>query len=1001
MQFSEIFVRRPVMATAVNLVLLIMGIVSYHHLELRHKPNVANNEVEISTTYPGANSSAVEHQVTKPLEDALSGIDGIKKLTSTSQDNHSHIFIRFKSGIDNNKALGQVRDRVFATLSSLPEAVKRPEINEQGENRSEIVYLKFEDKTRSIPALSDYIRRVVEDRLRLIDGVASVSHFGNQLYLIAIKPDPALLAEHGITIKEVVDALKREKTFASAGEIEGVTAKEAVILTAAVEKPTDFADIIVKWGPQGKITIGNVAEVSVSEKTTSLKVREDGQNIVGLGVLAKPQANPLLVAKRVYSFIENLNKTMPPSMKGIVSFDATRSFLASFTEIRHTLWESIVLVGIIVILSLASGRAALLPMITVPLCLVGSFGLMWLLGFSINPVTLLALVLAVGLVVDDAIVVVENIYRHMEEGLSAFQAALVSMREISFAVVVMTLTLAAVYLPLLFQADESAVLFREFAWTLAGSVIISGFVALTLTPALGGKFLKSTHKVVFWELLASRYRKGLESALQHPIKIILLLVIMAALGIIGFQRLPSELIPYEDEGYLFGSLYANNSVTESVRESWFRNLEALLAKVPERERVLTGVWQDQWMWWNLILKPTAERSRSSLEIAKSLRPALRSIVGPDIQINDNPSLSGDDSFKIIIQYAGSQEQLLQAASNIMSEARKQPGFDAIFSEQTWEKPRLKVTVDRALAAELGVGIDAIEDTLYTFLSGRKATDFNFQGLDYDVLVRAPLRYRAELANLNAYFVAGAEGRWVPLGSLVDLKEILVPNQIKHYERVRGAAITIALQPGVSLEKAMQTLEPIVKKHLPLDAHYRFGGKVEQYRESRNAMWVTFGLAIAFIYLVLAALFESFIYPFIVLLTVPLSIAGAIWAVKWVGGTNNAYTAIGLVTLIGLITKHGILIVDFANRLRADHEEIRKAILKAAEYRLRPVLMTTLAMICGAIPLIFSVGSGAVARKDIGWVIIGGMLLGTLFSLFVVPVAYHLIARYTNRVKHEF
>ncbi len=967
MQLTGVFVRRPVMATAINLVLLIMGLVSYHHLELRHQPNVSQNEVMIVTVYPGANSGAVEHQVTKPLEDALSGIDGVKRISSGTQDSRSQISVKFKTGMDSNKILSQVRDRVFSTLSSLPEAVRRPEINEQNENRTDIAYLKFEDKTRSIPALSDYIRRNVADQLRLIEGVAVVSPFGNKNYLIAVKPDPALLAEKGVTIREVVEALKREKAFASGGEIEGATAKEQVVLNAMVEEPADFANVTIKVAPEGRITIGDVADVSVSERSTDVKIRENGQEFVGLAIAAKPQANPLDVARRLHAFINDLNKTMPPSMKASVVSDKTEPFLASFTEMRHTLWEAIALV-----------------------CLIGSFGLMWVLGFSINPVTLLALVLAVGLVVDDAIVVVENIYRHMEEGLSAFKAALVSMKEISFAVVVMTITLAAVYLPLVFQADESAVLLREFAWTLAGSVIISGFVALTLTPALGGKFLKHTKKVDFWEKIAVRYQRWLALALQHPGKITILLVIIAGLGVYGFQRLPSELIPVEDEGYLSGGIYADNAVSEAVRNDWFKQVEGILKTVPEGERVLSGIWQDRWMWWYLILKPSEDRTRTSFDIAKSLRPEFKKIVGPEVQIDEGRGVGGDEGFKVVVLFSGAAQQLIDSLNDIMTEVRKVPGFDAIYSQQTAEIPRLSVTVDRELAAELGVSIEAIEDTLYTFLSGRKATDFNFQGFDYDVQVRAPLQYRSELNNINTYFVAGAEGQSVPLGSLVTLKEILELSEIKHSDRIRSASIHMALQPSMSIDKAMQVLDPIIKKHLPRDARYYFGGKAEQYKESRSAMWITFGLALAFIYLVLAALFESFIHPFVVLLTVPLSITGAVWAVNFIGGTNNAYTSIGLVTLIGLITKHGILIVDFANRLRAEGHALLEAVIIAATARLRPVLMTTFAMVFGAIPLIFSIGSGAIARKDIGWVIIGGMLMGTLFSLFIVPVAYSIM-----------
>jgi multidrug efflux pump len=992
MQFTEIFVRRPVMATAINLVLLILGIVAYHQLELRHTPNVPQNELRITTTFPGANSLAIEHQVTKPLEDALNGIDGIKKISSTSQDSQSFIFVKFKPG-QANRGLSQVRDRIFSAVATLPEGVKKPEIQEQNEDSQAIMYINFEDKTRSIAALTDYIHRNVEDRLRLVDGIASIGHFGNKMFLVLVKPDPALLVEHQVTVGEIVNALRQEKTFASGGEIEGITSKEAVVLSALVEKPEDFKKITVKVRSKGRITVGDIATVEVGEKPTYVRLRVNGQYMVGLSIMAKPQANPLMVAKNVHAFVEDLQKGLPSSMKVSIIYDATRSFSAAFTEMRHTLWEAIILVGIVVTLSLASVRAALFPMLTVPLCLIGSFALMWTFGFSINPVTLLALVLTVGLVVDDAIVVVENIHRHMENGMSSFKAALASMKEITFAVIVMTITLAAVYIPLVFQSDDSAATFREFAWTLAGSVIISGFVALTLTPALCGKFLKDSEKITAWEKLSHLYRKGLQKALLMPGKVCILLGVSAILGAWGFQRLPAEVIPTEDDSYIQGTINAENSVSYTVRDSWFSSAEKVLQTIPEFEHVMTWIWQDQWMGWGLILKPSEDRSRTSRAIIKDLRSKLKTIVGPQVEVSDSPNMGGEDSaLKVIIQYAGDQIKLVEAVRKAMVELRKVPGFGAVMSEQAWEKPRLKVVVDRALAAELGVSISTIEDTLSTFLSGRKAADFNFQGLDYDVQVRAPERLRSEFSNLNTYFVTGAEGQWVPLGSLITAKEVLEPNQIKHYDRMRGAAINVTLQPEMSLGKAIELIDPIVKKHLPMDARYRFGGKAEQYREAKQAMWVTFGLALAFIYLVLAALFESFLSPFIVLLTVPLSIVGAVWAINFIGGTNNIYTTIGLVTLIGLITKHGILIVDFTNRLRAEQQALTEAILNAAESRLRPVLMTTFAMICGAIPLVLSVGSGAIAREHIGWIIIGGMITGTFFSLFVIPVVYSMVAK---------
>lgn len=993
MQFSESFVRRPVMATAINLVLLILGLVAYHYLELRHTSNTPQTELRITTTYPGANSLAIEHQITKPLEDALSGLDGIKKLSSTSQDGQSFIFVKFKPGLASQKGLSQVRDRVLAATAGLPEGVKRPDIQEQAEGNQTLMYITFDDETRSIGGLTDFIRRTVEDRLRLVDGVASVGHIGNKMFMVAVKPDPALLMEHQITVGDVVRALRQEKSFASGGEIEGITNKESVVLTALVEKPEDFANVTIKINNKGRIKVSDVAEVSIDEKATYLRMRVDGRYMVGLSVTAKPQANPLTVAKEVRHFVEDLKQNLPASMKISIDFDATRPFAASFKEMQHTLWEAIILVGIIVTVSLASVRAAIFPMITVPLCLVGSFALMWMFNFSVNPVTLLALVLAVGLVVDDAIVVVENIHRHMENGMNSLNAAIASMKEITFSVIVMTVTLAAVYVPLVFQANDSAATFREFAWTLAGSVIISGFVALTLTPALCGKYLKDSEKIMVWERLSEWYRHWLTVALQNPKKIVVGLLIAAVLGGWGFQRLPSEFMPAEDESYLQGSINAENSVTAAMRDDWFKKVEKVLKTIPEGERVMTGIWQDQWMWWYLIMKPSEDRKRDARKIINDLKPKLNEIVGPQVSISENESFSGDESaLKIIIQYAGNPEKLIETLNSIMAEARKISGFGAVMSEQTWEKPRLKVTVDRLLASELGVSIEAIEDTLSTFLSGKKAADYNFQGLDYDVQVRAPRRLRSEFSNLNEYFVTGAEGQWVPLGSLVSLKEILEPNQMKHYDRMRGAAITIPLSPEMPLSQAMTLLAPIVEKHLPMDARFRFGGKAEQYKEAAQDTWLTFGLSLAFIYLVLAALFESFVYPFIVLLTVPLSIVGAVWAINMIGGTNNVYTTIGIVTLIGLITKHGILIVDFTNKLRAENQPLKEAILNATQSRLRPVLMTTFAMICGAIPLVTSIGSGAIAREHIGWIIIGGMITGTFFSLFVIPVIYSIVAK---------
>jgi multidrug efflux pump len=992
MAFLLAFVNRPIMATAVNLVVLVLGLVAFQQLELRINPKVSDNEVRIITRYPGSNNLAVEEQVTKPLEDALAGMDGIKKLNSTSQDGQSQIQVKFKENINPSQAVSQVRDRVFAMLSALPKSVERPEIQEEAENSPTLLYLAFEDRVKTVTLLSDYIRRVVEDKLRLVDGVSSVDRFGDQLYQIEIQPDPTQLVLHGITITDVVHAIRREKSLAAGGEIETVAGKETVLVSAPFATPEAFAKITLKAEAMGRVTIGDVAKVLVTEKAPYFYMRVDGVPVVGLGVKAKPQANPLEVVKRVQHFVHELQKTMPPSMKASVIYDATKPFRSSYNSLKRTLLEAIVLVGIVVILSLASIRAALIPIITIPLCLIGSFILMWALGFSVNPVTLLALVLAVGLVVDDAIVVVENVYRHMERGLSALAAARQGMKEISFSIIVMTITLAAVYVPIAFQQDESVVMFREFAWTLAGSVLISGFVALTLTPALCGKFLKESHEGVFWQKMGEKYKAWLSVTLLHPKKVLGFLGLIALLGWWGFHRLPAELTPFEDEDHIQGYMTIVNTVPKAVRNGWFEAIEKITNTVSERERILTMTAQDAWYAWYLILKPRTERSRSVQAIATELQGKIKHIAGPMIGMQLKENTGGEESLKIVVQYMGENSQLLNIVKAIIDEARAIPGIERLDSEQIGEKPKLKLLLDRELAAELGVGMDSVEDTLYTFLTGRKAADYSFEGFNYDVIVRAEKRLRSDFFGLNEFFVAGGEGQWIPLGNIVTLKEVLEPNEIKHYDRVRGAAITVSLKPEMTLDKAMKILEPIVKKHLPKDAYYRFAGKAQKLQESGQAMWLTFGLALIIIYLVLAALFESFIDPFVVLLTVPLSVAGAIWAINAVSGTLNIYSAIGFITLVGLITKHGILIVDFSNQLRDTGMPKVEAVLKAAEGRLRPVIMTTLAMVFGAIPLVYSLGAGAAARQNIGWVIIGGMLAGTVFSLFVVPVVYNLVAK---------
>ncbi len=986
MSYVSVFVRRPVLATALNLVLLLIGFIAYHAIEWRHLPKTDSYRLQIYTAYPGANSAAIERQVTKPLEDALSGLDGIKSLESSSDDGGSTIMVAFRPGTKIDKALAQVRDRIFG-VSGLPEGIKRPEVKEQRHRDDSLLFIVFKDPNRSPQALADYVRRMVEDRLRLIEGVASLNIYGDQRYIVSIEPDPARLLEHQVGVQTIVEALKKERTIASGGELEHLGIKESVIISAAIRDPNDLGLLSLKTPTGAVLRLDQVAKISVRAEVGDLRFTVDGEDVLQVGIIPKAQANPLKVAKDVRAFVQNLRKQLPPSMTASVVFDVTQAFSEAFIEMKHVLWEALIVVAVMMLIALGSVRAALLAMITIPLCLIGAFSILYAFDFSLNPVTCLALILSVGLVVDDAIVVIENIHRHLAAGGRALQAAKDSMKEISFAIVVMTLILSAVYIPLLFQKSETSTIFKEFAWTLAGSVFISGFVALTLTPALCGKYLGRGHTQIYWDVLEKRYKHYLRVLLNHPGKIALFVVGFGVLAIGGLKQLPSEQLPIEDEDHLSGSMMADHVVMPALQRSWTQSVGAILEKIPEKESVM--FWQyRQWNGWYLVLKPAKDRKRNAEQIREDLNRQFRMVVGPQVTVNTDDVLGNNDGMKIIVQYAGDPIVLSKALTGIMIDLKKQPGIQGISTHQPPDIVRLNVVVDRAMASEMGVGVDAIEDTLFTLLSGRKVGDFYFEGLDYDIKVRADERSRSEADDLNRFFVAGSEGQWVPLGTVVRLKHELGVSEIKHYDRIRGIELSLNLQPGADLDRIIQSIAPIMNDHLPRDAEYHFVGQLEAYQQgTQTALW-TFLLAFAFIYLVLAALFESFIDPWIVLLTVPLSLGGAVLALLCYGGTNNAYTLIAFMTLMGLIAKHGILMVDFANRLCSDSSRsLKETVLDAASARLRPILMTTLAMVGGAVPLVFSVGAGAIARQHIAWILIGGISVGTLFSLFVIPVVY--------------
>ena len=959
------------------------------------------------------------------MEEALSGLQGIKKINSTSLDNESSIHIKFKSNKKTENILNEVRDRIFEVLPELPPEAKRPFIYEVKENNEGLLYIGFYDNSRSFSSVSDYLKRNMEERLKMIEGVARVNSWGQSPYIVEINIEPARLIERNITLQEVIEAIRREKIFANGGIVEGKNTKRTLVLSSPLDSPAELENITIKVKSFGPVRIKDIAEVQVKGQKPWWSMEAEGKPTIGYEVQIKPDANPSAVARLLHTFVEDLKNELPHGMQAQILVDLSVPFDEAMRAVYSTLVEALILVAAITIVCLASFRAAVIPIITVPLCLIGTGMLLWLLDCSINPISLLALVLAVGLVVDDAIVVVENIHRHMEEEkISALLAAKKSMKEISFAVIVMTITLAAVYIPVTFQASESSAFFKEFAWTLSGSVLISGFVALTLAPALCGRFLElhsnpwSVKIEHYWQCLHTSYQKALQKSLSHPKFMCTFAVLLALLGGFLFTTLPSEFAPVEDEDSIRGFVGVTNEIPEAVRDEWLQKIYQRMQAIPEKVLFL-AFKQPQQSFWSLRLTPSKTRKRSAFEIKTALEKSLSDIYGPfiGVQVGHGGGGGGNHDLKFIVQYQGDYSKLLTRMQDFIKKTQslKIPGVNRIYSDELQTKPRLQVSINRKLCAELGLSIAEIEETVAIFLSGQKVGDYYFDGYPYDIMLRAKEAYRQEHTSLNDFFIithspyridafpdfvnnniAQADTQIVPLSSIVNIEEVLQPEMYKHFNKMRGAAVNVSLHEGVDLESTVKKLEQELQSYIPIGGRYSLSGKGEQYFEAKQAMWFTFGLALVFIYLVLAALFESLIYPLIVLVTVPLSVTGAVLAVKMAGGTNNLYTQIGLVTLIGLITKHGILIVEFTNRLIKRGEYLHIAVVKAATLRLKPVLMTTAAMIVGAIPLAFGSGAYALARQHIALVIIGGMLTGTFFSLFVVPLVYQLCALHKTK-----
>jgi len=1013
MRISEICIQRPVFATVLSLIIVLIGAVSYTRLSVREYPRIDTPVVTVETRYLGASAEVIETQVTKPLEDSIAGIDAVDVITSISRAEQSQITVTFRLEKDADSAAADVRDRVSRVRAKLPKTVDEPVIAKVEADANPIIWLSFSSPTRSALEVSDIANRVVKPRLQVLPGAADVRINGERKYAMRVWIDRDRLAAYGLTPADIEFAIGQQNVELPAGRVESQQREFTVTARTDLNQPDEFAAIIVKQVKGYPVRIRDIGRVEVDAASVRSSVRFNGESAVSIGVIRQATANPLTLAQAVRDLVPVLNQEL--STEGVqvgISYDSTVFIDRSIEAVFITILEAIILVALVIFFFLHSPRASIIPLVTIPVSLIGSFTLMLIAGFSINTLTLLALVLAIGLVVDDAIVVLENIFRHIEEGMKPIEAAFQGVREIGFAVVAMTLTLAAVYAPVAFTTGRIGRLFVEFALTLAGAVIVSGFVALTLSPMMCSRLLRHEEKrgpvtsaiERGLDRLTEGYRRMLESSLQRGWMIGGIFVTAAVLCGLLFLTMKQELSPIEDRGVIFTAISGPDGASLEYTEHYARRIESIAKTLPEVDRIFVVSGNPTVDQAVAFLRTTdwSERSRKTVEMIREVQPKMAAIPGVLAFPNAPPSLGQsirERPVGFVVTSSDSYEAMGRTVGLIVADVMKNPNFLGVDTDLRLNKPELNITVNRERAADMGVSVETIGRAIETMMGGRQVTRFKRAGDQYDVIVQVEAESRNTPNDINKIFVRNQANQMVPLSALVRVQETIGPRQLNHFGQRRSITISANLAPGYTQGEALKLLEESASRHLTSGYATDLSGSMREFVRASGSLGVTFVLALLFIYLVLAAQFESFKDPVMIMLTVPLSMMGALLALLATGGTLNVYSQIGLITLVGLITKHGILIVEFANQLRDQGRLLREAVVHAAVLRLRPILMTTGAMVLGAVPLAFSSGAGAESRAQIGWVIVGGMTVGTLLTLFVLPSVILFFDRFSRRDAH--
>ncbi|OJY90742.1 MAG: multidrug transporter AcrB [Lysobacterales bacterium 63-13] len=1017
MNLSEISIRRPVFAAVISLLLVVLGVMSFSRLTLRELPAIDPPIVSVEVNYPGASAAVVETRITQVLEDALAGIEGVETVESSSRNGSADVSMEFKLSRDIEAATNDVRDAVSRVQDRLPEEADPPEISKVESDSDAIVWLNMRSDRMDSLELSDYAERYVSDRLSAIEGVARVIVGGGQRYAMRIWLDREALAARGLAVSDIEAALRRENVELPAGRIESENRDFTLRVQRNYRKAEDFAKLALAKGSDGYVVrLGDVAKVERAAEERRSYLRSNGQPNVGLGIVKTSTANSLDVARAARAEAERVQQSLPEGTEIFVAYDSTLFIESAVERVYATLIEGGILVVLVIFLFLGSARSALIPAVTVPVCLIAAFIGLYAFGYSINLLTLLALVLCIGLVVDDAIVVLENIQRRADLGEPALIAAKRGTRQVAFAVIATTAVLVAVFLPIGFMEGNTGRLFRELSVTLAGAVALSAFVALTLTPMMASKLVRPhVHKSGFngfvharLERLTALYRRGVVRSSGKPV--IFILVLLAAFGAsaVLLRFVPSELAPTEDRGVLHVSVTGPEGAgfdytvgqMQQVEEKFFGligeggPIERFNSRVPgsygSSQEMHTGRI-------TVFLKDWTKRKETTPQVTEQLRKDLASLPGVRAVPSYRTGLVRGGGQPLSIVLGGPDyKELASWRDRILARMEENPGLFGADSDYKETQPQMRVEIDHARAADLGVSAQEIGRTLETMMGGRRVTTYVDGGEEYDVIMQAQRSDRAAPADLDNLYVRSARsGELIPLANLVSLKELAEPGRLNRFNRLRGITISAGLAPGYTLGEALSWAQKTVAEELPPTAQLDYKGDSREYLKAGGAVVLTFALALLVVYLVLAAQFESFVHPFVIMLTVPLAVLGALIGLWLTGNSLNLFSQIGIVMLIGLAAKNGILIVEFANQLRDEGRSIADAIAESASVRLRPILMTSVATIAGAVPLVVAGGPGSASRAAIGVVVIFGVAFSTLLSLFVVPSFYTLLAPFTR------